>query len=361
MNILYTTCFLDVSGVTRINLDILIGMSDRCNVHVCETVSDERLSSKLERAFNERFGGPLQLWRVTASKQYERFVQYLWDNDIALVYNTHSLWVYEHAARLKRDLPRLRIVDSLHVLEPYCFRGGYPDISANRFVHPHIDRSIVISDHLLSYIRGNYAVDPRKFVVIKNGVDTERFRRNPSLHDVFRREIGIPDEVPLIGFIGRFSWQKRPDLFLEVAKQLTERESLLFFYMIGNGDLLEGSKRHAVRLGIADRVRFLPSRDDIHIVLNSTNLLLMTSSYEGAPLTILEALATGVPVVSSDVGAIREYIGDECLVKPGRGEGARLAEAALKRLQSRDSVPFDRVLFSSKRVIAQYAETFAAW
>lgn len=361
MNILYTTCFLDVSGVTRINLDILIGISDRYRVHVCETVSDEKISSKLERQFNERFGAPLQLWRITASEQYERFVQYLRDNDIALVYNTHSLWVYEHAARLKRDLPRLGIVDSLHVLEPYCFRGGYPDISANRFVHPYIDKSIVISDHLLSYIRGNYAVDPGKFVVIKNGVDIERFRRNPSLRDVFRREIGVPEDVPLIGFIGRFSWQKRPDLFLDVARQLTEGACLPFFYMIGNGDLLEKSKRHAVRLGIADRVRFVTSRDDIHIVLNSTDLLLMTSSYEGAPLTILEALASGVPVVSSDVGAIREYIGDECLVTPGRGEGVRLAKAALKRLQTRDTAPFDRDIFSTKRVIAEYAETLAAW
>jgi glycosyltransferase involved in cell wall biosynthesis len=262
---------------------------------------------------------------------------------------------------LKRDLPRLRIVDSLHVLEPYCFRGGYPDISANRFVHQHIDRSIVISNHLLSYIRGNYAVDPRKFVVIRNGIDTDRFRRNPSLRGVFRREIGIPDEAPLIGFIGRFSWQKRPDLFLDVARQLTEMGDQFFFYMIGGGELLEDSKRLAEKLGIADRVRFVPSRHDIHIVLNTTDLLLMTSSYEGAPLTVLEALASGVPVVSSDVGAIREYIGDQCLVTLGRGESAKLAEAALKRLQSSDPVTFDRDLFSSERVIAQYAKTFATW
>jgi glycosyltransferase involved in cell wall biosynthesis len=361
MNILYATCFLDVSGVTRINLEILKGVSDRFKIHVCETLNDERLSSKLESQFSERFGSPLQLWRFPASERYSRFVQYLREKDIALVYNTHSLWVYEHAAWLKRDLPRLRIVDSLHVLEPFCFRGGYPDISANRFVHPHIDRSIVISDHLLSYIKGNYSVDPVKFVVIRNGVDTSRFRKDATLRGFFRKELGIADDLPLIGFIGRFSWQKRPDLFLDVARQLIESGDSFCFYMIGNGDLLEQSKSRAAKLGIDDCVRFVSPRDDIHVVLNSTDLLLITSSYEGAPLTILESLASGVPVVSSDVGAIREYIGEECLVASGRGAVARFAEAALKRVRSQKAIPFDRGSFSCERVIARYAEAFTSW
>ena len=358
MNVLYTTCFLDVSGVTKINLDILMAISDRFNVHVCETVSDEKLSSKLESHFIVKFGETLQLWRISYNERYSFFVNYLRENAIDLIYNTHSLWVYEHAARLKRDHPQLKIVDSLHVLEPYCFRGGYPDISANRFVHPYIDKSIVISNHLLSYIIRHYSVNPEKFVVIRNGVDTERFKKEPIYKGVFRDGIGVPTNALLIGFIGRFSVQKRPSVFLEVAKSLTERLEHVYFYMTGGGELLEESKRIAEKLGIAERVKLVPPRDDIHIVLNSTDMLLVTSSYEGAPLTILEALATGVPVVSYDVGAIGEYLGKECLVALGAHEASRLVETALKHLQMNITPRFDRSLYGIERLVSQYMEVF---
>jgi glycosyltransferase involved in cell wall biosynthesis len=360
MNILYTTCFLDVSGVTKINLDILKGISGEFTIHVCETESDERIASSWVSHFAKEFGEPFNLWEIPAASRYTSFVEQLKRNRIDIVYITHSLWVYEHAARLKRDMPEIRIVDSLHVLEPYCFRGGYPDISANTFVHPYIDRSIVISDHLLSYIKGNYAVDSGKYVVIRNGIDTTLFKRDKSVEGVFRREIGIPLDIPLIGFIGRFAEQKRPMLFLEVAKVVLSRVDTAYFYMLGSGELVEKAKRVAARLGIADRVIFLPPRDDIHIVLNSTDLLLVTSSYEGAPLTILEALATGVPVVSSDVGAIGEYIGTDCLIAlSGRKREADLfAKAIVSQLKCSNPPEFDRERYSISTLVDQYKSVF---
>lgn len=358
MNILYTTCFLDVSGVTKVNLDILVGISSRFKIYVCETVNDAKLSAKLENHFRDRFGEPFKLWRVCANERYRYFIAYLKDNAIDLVFNTHSLWVYEHVAQLKRDLPRLKIVDSLHVLEPYCFRGGYPDISANQFVHPFINKSIVISEHLLSYIMRYYSVDSGKFIVIRNGIDTDQFRRNSALTGVFKAEIGVHVDIPLIGFIGRFSRQKRPDIFLKVAKCLTKQFDQVYFYMVGGGELVDKSKKLAGELGITDLVRFVPPRDDVHLLLNSTDILLVTSSYEGAPLTILEALATGVPVVSYDVGAIGEYIGSEWLSALGKGEVDRLAEMAVKRLQAKVTQLFDSDLYGKDKLICNYMEIF---
>lgn len=360
MNLLYVTCFLDVSGVTKVNFDILNGLSGRFLVHICETSVDNNcnLASSLANKFEERFGELLRLWQIPVSQRYDCFACYLKDNDINLIYITHSLWLYANIARLKCDFPRIRIIDSLHVLEPYCFRGGYPDISANRFVHPFIDKSIVISNHLLSYLRRYYAIDLTKFVVIKNGVDVTRFKRDDVLRDAFREEINVPRHIPLIGFIGRFTRQKRPDLFLKVAGKLVEQLDQVYFYMIGGGKLVEQSQQIAKRLGIVANVRFIPSRDDIHAVLNSTDLLLVTSSYEGAPLTILEALASDVPVVSSDVGAIGEYIGREWLVSPGSGEIDRLAATVLRHLCSPSPVAFNRQAYCTERLIRHYEALF---
>lgn len=360
MNVLYATCFLDVSGVTKINRDILKGISREFTVHVCETESDERLADTWEAQFSREFGSPLKLWKIPAADRYAGFIEYLTIHQIDLVYITHSLWVYEHAARLKRDIPGIKLVDSLHVLEPYCFRGGYPDISANRFVHRYMDRSIVISDHLLSYIRSNYTVDQNKFVVIRNGIDTAVFRRNKAYEGVFRAEIGVPADVPLIGFIGRFAEQKRPLLFLEIAKGLQSRFENICFYMIGSGDLGETLRSAASMFGITEKVMFLKPRNDIEVVLNSTDLLIVTSSYEGAPLTILEALATGVPVVSSDVGAIREYIGRESLV-PSDSNGDEInafVEAAARQLASPQVPDFNTEEYSIAKLVTSYAQVF---
>jgi glycosyltransferase involved in cell wall biosynthesis len=359
MNILYTTCFLDVSGVTKINYDILVKLSDNNRVYVCVT-KDNKKKSKLEKNFSDKFGELLKLWQYPSACQYRYFVEYLDNNDIKLVFNTHSLWVYEHVAKLKKDRPSIKIIDSLHVLEPYCFRGGYPDISANQFVHPFIDQSIVISEHLLSYIKRYYSVDSAKFVIIRNGIDMNRFKKDSTLMGIFKEEIGVPANAHLIGFIGRFSPQKRPDIFLKIAKLLTRQLGQVYFYMIGEGELIDKSKKLANKLGISDRVQFVPTRDDIHVVLNSTTMLVVTSSYEGAPLTILESLAVGVPVVSANVGAIAEYVGISCLVRRqgGNSELCQFVEKILKRLNNAAQPEFDRQRFSVDHVADSYAKLF---
>lgn len=362
MNILYATCYLDVSGVTRINLDILRRISGEFTIHLCETLCDKELESSWDRLFAEEFGEPLKLCIFPKKERYVRFLEFLQQRRISLIYVTHALWVYEHVVALKRDIPGLKIVDSLHLLEPYCFRGGYPDISANRFVHPYIDKSIVISKELLRYIEHNYVVDAQKFVVIRNGIDTEWFNRDNNVRENFRSAIGVSPETVLIGFVGRMAEQKRPLLFLEVARSLADRMKNVHFYMMGGGPLETAVRTHAKRLGMTGFVTFLPPREDVQQVMNSTDLLLVTSSYEGAPLVILEALAVGVPVVSSEVGAIAEYVGNSCLVRPQRrsSEVWQFTEAVLKRLNNPISVEFDREKFSLAYVANRYADVFRA-
>lgn len=336
LTILYATCSLDVSGVTKLNLEILKGMTEDFSIHVCVTKRDDFLSLTWDDLFAYEFKKPVKLWRIPTSERYRFFLEYLVQHKVDIIYVTHSLWVYENAARLKRDLPYLKIVDSLHVLEPYCFRGGYPDISANRFVHPYIDKSIVISQDLLVYLKRHYPVEPRKFVVIRNGINTERFRPEPTLHGRFKEELGIPSQSKLIGFIGRFAEQKRPLLFVDIAQDLAVGHPDIHFYMIGSGALEKKVKKRIARYGLHDRILLFRQRDDIQFLLNSTDLLMVTSSYEGAPLTILEALAVGVPVIATDVGAVREYVDDRCIVIPrgNRAEKRGLFAAAVLRLMS---------------------------
>lgn len=316
LTILYATCYLDVSGVTKINYDILSRIASEAEIHVCTTSRDDKLSDKWDDRFSATFREPFKLWLLSPRDRYRALVEYLQHHRIDIVYVTHSLWLYEHAARLKRDFPKLRIVDSLHVLEPYCFRGGYPDISANRFVHPYIDASILISRNLENYLLQNYQVDGDKLHVIHNGIDAALFCAESKIHDANQSRLFPDVHGGMVGFIGRFTDQKRPLLFVDIAHDLAERNPDLKFYMVGNGPLFDKVSRHIENFGMSDRIYMLPAQSDIAPLLRETDVLLLTSSYEGAPLTILEGLAVGVPVVASDVGAVREYVGDKCRLIP---------------------------------------------
>jgi glycosyltransferase involved in cell wall biosynthesis len=324
MTIIYVTCYLDVSGVTRLNLDILSRIALDAVIHVCTTSDDDCISDKWDDNFTTFTRDIFKLCRLPQRERYRCFVEYLQRHCIDIVYATHSLWLYEHAARLKRDLPKVKIVDSLHVLEPYCFRGGYPDISANRFVHPYIDASILISRNLENYIYKNYQVDHDKYHVIHNGINAHLFSGHADSN--INNKFFSNNSTRMVGFIGRFTAQKRPLLFVDIAYKLSNKYPFLKYYMVGNGPLLDSVFKRIRKLGLFDQIRLLPSQSDIASLLRETDVLVMPSSYEGAPLTILEALAVGTPVVASDVGAVREYVSGNCRLIPLGFAGIRERE-----------------------------------
>lgn len=309
LKIAYTTCFLDVSGVTKINHDILLRLKQKG--HEIHVISSEGVSN-WDYMFELYINKPMYLDFISRKKRLEIFTRYLADNNIDLIYNTHSYWVYENLQYIKTMLPGIKTVDSLHVLEPYHFRGGYPDISANQYVHPLMDKSILISQHLKSYMTENYDVKAEKLRVIRNGIDTRRFKKNEESEDNFKKELGLEHDNHLIGFIGRLSDQKRPLMFLKIAKKIANADDNIFFYMIGSGNLDGKVRNYIKKEGLTSRVFLYDQRSDIENVLNSTETLLVPSSYEGAPLTILEAISTETHVIASNVGAIKEYVGGIC-------------------------------------------------
>ena len=313
LTLAYVTCYLDTSGVSKLNWDILKRLKEQgVQIHVITTEGASTGGSLWETLFDIYVDRPFKLCDVEKSKRLQDFANYVRDWNISLIFATHSLWLYENIAKIKEMLPHIKIVDSLHVLEPYKIRGGFPDISASQYVHPFIDRSILISEDLRAYLRRFYAVNESKLDVIRNGIDIEHFATGRSSDGGFRCELGLKKEDKLIGFIGRFVEQKRPLLFLEIARQTALRYGSFFFYMIGGGKMRSRMEAFIEKHHLSQRITVFGERTDIDHVLASTDLLLMPSLYEGAPLTILEALAAGVRVIASDVGAIREYVGNSC-------------------------------------------------
>jgi len=143
-----------------------------------------------------------------------------------------------------------------------------------------------------------------------------------------RRALGMGDDRPLVGFVGRMVPVKQPGLFAAMARQLPEVGAVMF----GDGPMLAGL-RHAHQ----DAIRFLGAVPDLQRFLAAIDVLVLTSRREGCPISALEARACGVAVVGLDRPGIRDALGggEHGLLVPPESGAAGLA-AAVRALLSDD-------------------------
>ena len=159
---------------------------------------------------------------------------------------------------------------------------------------------------------------PDKVVVIPNGVDTRQF--TPHSNAAIRDELQLAPTTSVVGIVAALRPEKNHELFLRVAARVAHDHADVVFLIVGDGPQRSSLENLARSLAIADKVRFLGSRHDVPQILGLLNVFLLTSHNEANPVSILEAMSCGVPIVSADVGSIAESVshGDHgWLVPPG--------------------------------------------
>lgn len=166
-------------------------------------------------------------------------------------------------------------------------------------------------------------LDPGKTVVVTNGVDLARFRprrRSGTIH----RQLHLPDDVPLIGTIGQISLRKGTDVLLQMMRRVAQRHRRVSFVLAGacysqkeEARALERDLRRAATAELAGRLHLLGFRADVAELLPELALLVHPARQEPFGRVLLEAAASGVAVVATDVGGTGE-------VFPARTQSARL-------------------------------------
>jgi glycosyltransferase involved in cell wall biosynthesis len=165
-------------------------------------------------------------------------------------------------------------------------------------------RAIVAnSQAVASYIGPHYWAPRASVRVIYNAVDIEYFR--PCAAGGSSRRMG-----PIVS-IGRLVPQKNHALFLEAAGLLARDWPEAEFMIVGDGPLRSVLEAQGRALGLAGRLTFAGERDDVNVILRGASLFWLTSRWEGMPNVVLEAMASGVPVITTDVAGVRE------LLRPG--------------------------------------------
>lgn len=176
-----------------------------------------------------------------------------------------------------------------------------------RWAGRHALRHVCVSRDVAAFARSVMRLPADKLVVIPNGVDAAR-------HAVAR-----PDDLASLGvapgrkaavFVGRLDRQKNPRLLIAAAAEWMERLPQWDLLLVGDGPLREELARHCRRLGIAQRVHLLGFRRDVSGVLAAASLMICTSSWEGMPNAVLEAMAAGLPVVATRAEGLAELLGD---------------------------------------------------
>jgi len=146
-----------------------------------------------------------------------------------------------------------------------------------------------------------------KYRLIYNKITVEKDKIKKG---VLRKELNINRDTKIIGNVSRIDNPKNPFLFVNIAKEYLKNNDNTLFVWVGDGKLKERVIRYVRKLNLEDKVKFIGFRENGIDYMNDFDLLLLTSSSEGVPITILEAIELNVPVLSSDVGGIKEIIGE---------------------------------------------------
>jgi glycosyltransferase involved in cell wall biosynthesis len=168
----------------------------------------------------------------------------------------------------------------------------------------------------------------RNVFVIENGINTELFCFNPSLRDTQRKSWNIPNDTILIGIVARLDPMKDHRNFFQAARLCLQRNSTLHFVCVGGGNSEYGQYlfEEAQACGLGERLLWVGHESNLASVYSALDIYCSSSFSEGFPNTVAEAMACGLPVVSTDVGDCREIVGECGWIVPASNPSA-LAEA----------------------------------
>lgn len=163
-------------------------------------------------------------------------------------------------------------------------------------------------DHFMA-IYGAFVNEKTFLEVVHNFVDVETFAPNEHTRRSIRIRLGIPSEAPLLGSIGRLDKQKDPLSVLEVFRMVRSELPSAHLLIVGNGPLHADVNEAIARYGLSAVVRLLAFRRDIQDYFSALDVHLLLSRQEGFGITSVEALASGVPVVATDVPGTKDVLG----------------------------------------------------
>lgn len=269
------------------------------------------------------------------------------------VIHTHFLRENYIAILSKMFGNKVKIINTRHML----FENSKSVILANRLLTGYNDSIIAVSGKVREQLL-HEGISPNKVKLIYNGVDPEEWS-SPCTPD-FRKENGICEDEIVITSVARFSPEKGHDFYLDAIRHfkdaIADRGTPMGkfrFVLAGDGELLNPMREKAERLGLSEDTMFPGYVPNVRDLLKSSDLFVSHSSCEALGISILEAMAAGLPVISTDSGGTREIIsGDsEAGILIEYGDKSALSDSLIRLIERRELR--DKYINTGRRVIRE--------
>jgi glycosyltransferase involved in cell wall biosynthesis len=192
----------------------------------------------------------------------------------------------------------------VHSHNTYASRGKLQLI--HNIIHRYNSKRITkYANHFFScskpaskWLFGNENTDSLNIKIFKNGINTKSFIFNKKIRDSYRRKLDLENKI-VIGHIGRFVKQKNHSFLIDIFNNLYIKNNIVLL-LIGEGELIIDVKTKVNKLGLNEYIKFLGVREDVNNILMAMDLFLFPSLHEGLGVVLIEAQASGLPVLTSN-------------------------------------------------------------
>lgn len=227
--------------------------------------------------------------------------------------------VHTHTAKagfIGRTAARMAGVPVIvHTFHGHVFKGYFSPLKTQVFLTLEriaarwTDTIITLTDSLRRELADEYHITRKsRMSVLPLGLDLQAFADVKRKSGEFRAAWDIPADVPLVGIVARLAPVKNHTLFLEAAKQVLQQKPDARFAIVGDGDECANLRAKVTEMGLSDHVIFTGWEKNTASIYSDLDVKVISSVNEGTPVTLIEALSAGCPVVSTNVGGVSELL-----------------------------------------------------
>lgn len=226
----------------------------------------------------------------------------------------------------------------VHTFHGHIFEGYFSPWRAKAFLNLErllatlTTRIITLSEGQRRELLALKIGSEEKLAVLPLGLELDHFSASAAKSGQLREELGLSEEGRLVGIVGRLVPIKGHEIFLQAARSVAEKLPSCRFLVVGDGPERSELQGMAEALGISSKVLFLGWRRDLDRIYADLDLCTLSSYNEGTPVSIIEAMAAGVPVVATQVGGVKDLVTHHetgLLVPPGDSQALASAIVTL--------------------------------
>lgn len=226
--------------------------------------------------------------------------------DLLLSYNWGSFDSVIASRSLRRSRSHIHHEDGFNADEAHGFVPRR--VWARRMLLPGVARVVVPSNKLAGIAADTWRLKPEQIALVPNGIDLAQFADTGSTAGELRREAGIPEGALVVGFVGHLRPVKQP---VRLVRSLFKAHSDAHLLVLGEGQEREAILTAARELGVLERVHLVGHQRETAAWYRAMDLFALTSDSEQMPVAMLEAMASGLPIVATDVGDVRYMLPEE--------------------------------------------------